>query len=180
MKEVAIGYDIRPAIPASATYPVRSVDDRIWPTVWEGFPDLAPKRFKGTSQNLWADLGDLLSEFAKLEGLLDTPWEIVEVTEVVFAGDGEPEHAPAQPRPVEWDGSLLGYDVADYFLLSFRNVWPAPQGLRGLRRDTGLFESAAAAVAGVRPTARAMPRHRPFFVYGVYRLTRAYSLQERS
>ena len=144
---------------------VRSVD----PVVWVRPPEL-PRGPQ--AEGLWPDLSDL---FAAAHALDHANAVAVRIT--AFAEDATPETVgtigPAVERHV-----LLGYDVADWYLLggltncgykpaeaaSLAPVW-AP-----LLNKWHLFDNPEDATAFAAVTEERVPEHAPFFAYGIYQL----------
>jgi hypothetical protein len=145
---------------------VRSVDRR----VWERPPGLqSPPEPAG----LWPSLSDLL---AAAQAVDRTGAVILRIT--AFEDD-EPVPESADPNaPALERYDLLGYDVADWFLLSgLTNCGYSPEEAASLAptwapllNEWHLFDDPADAIAFEAVTAARVPEHAPFYGYGIYQL----------
>ena len=175
--EATIGFDLRSTVPdpswtadRRARYllrrdiaSVRSVD----PMVWErppGFPR-SPEPV-----GLWPGLHGLLAAASALD---QAGAVIVRIT--AFEEEGGP---PPGADPVAGQFDLVGYDVADYGLISgLTNCGYAPQEAASLAsvwaprlNQWHLFDNPGDAEAYAAVTERRVPEHAPFFGYGIYQL----------
>ena len=162
-----------------------STDTMVWPSVFEEVSELEPPVYRG-ALSLWDDLGNII-DFMKARPVTShMSFWIVGMT--LVSGDfsaGQEEMGyptlPALDLPAESeDWTLLGYDVSDHSLLSglsncgylerekqrFRKQWA-----RHLNRYH-LFGEVEPAVEFKEITDRRVPEHAPFFVYGLYLITK--------
>jgi hypothetical protein len=145
---------------------VRSVDAG----VWERPPGLPPSAEVG---GLWPDLPDLLAAARALDR---ADAVVVRITAL--------EQDEEAPEDLDLVGSaferhdLLGYDVADYYLMSGlahcgyspdEAVSLAPPWVP-LLNERHLFGTPEDAAAYVEVTDRRVPEHAPFYAYGIYQL----------
>ena len=146
---------------------VRSVDPLVWARP-AGLPR-APAVY-----GLWDNLSDLCAAAHALDHA-DTM--AVRITELEEGGPTPESVDTIGPASERYD--LLGYDVADYYLLSgltncgyvrteeaasLAPVW-AP-----LLNEWHLFDNPEDATAFAAVTAKRVPEHAPFFAYGIYQL----------
>ena len=104
--------------------------------------------------------------------------EVVTVRITALEDDAQmPEGAgPARSGSAGYD--LLGYDVADYYLMSgLANCGYSPEEAASLApawapllNEWHLFDNPADATAFAAVTAKRVPEHAPFFAYGIYQL----------
>jgi hypothetical protein len=178
--EATIGFDLRSTVPDRSwtvdqrtrfllrrdVASVRSVD----PLVWERPPRLPPAPETG---GLWPDLSGL---FAAAHELDQAAAMAVRITALEEDGPA-PENADSIRAAFErYD--LLGYDVADYGLLSgLTNCGYTPGEAASLApvwapllNKWHLFGNPEDATAFAAVTAKRVPEHAPFLAYGIYRL----------
>jgi hypothetical protein len=161
-----------------------STDTMVWPSVFDEVGELAPPyNWRGS---LWDGL-EVMRGFMKARPITThlTFWMIgiTLVSGEFEAGQEEMGYPtlPALDLPAESeDWTLLGYDVSDHSLLSglsncgylerekqrFRKRWA-----RHLNRYH-LFGEVDPAVEFKAITDRRIPEHAPFFVYGLYLITK--------
>jgi hypothetical protein len=177
--EATIGFDLRSAVSDPSwtadrrtrhllrrdVASVRSVDTLVWAQPLEFPPAPEPG-------GLWPDLSDLS---AAAHGLDHADAMVVRIT--AFEEDGpSPESTSTGPAAGRYD--LLGYDVADYYLLSgLTNCGYKPQEAASLApawapllNKWHLFGNPEDATAFAAVTAERVPEHAPFFAYGIYQL----------
>ncbi len=170
--EATIGFDLRDRraqfllrrdVPS-----VRSVDT----LVWERPPGL-PR--PPVPERLWPDL----SALSAAAHALDRAGTVV--VRITALGEDAPTPEsldPAGPPPAgTYD--LLGYDVADYDLLSgLTNCGYSPEEAASLApiwapllNEWHLFGNPGDAMAYADVTEKRVPEHAPFYAYGIYQLT---------
>ena len=178
--EETIGFDLRSTVPDPGwtadrrtvfllrrdVASVRSVDT----LVWERLAGLPPPP---VPEGLWPTPADLFAAAGALD-LADAV--AVRITTVEEDG-GTPESAgTSEPASETYD--LLGYDVADYDLLSgltncgysaeeAASLVPA---WASLLNEWHLFGNPEDATAFAAVTAKRVPEHAPFYAYGIYQL----------
>jgi hypothetical protein len=180
MMEATIGFDLR----STASDPSWTVDRRtrfllrrdvasvrsVDPIVWVRPPGLPPAP---EAEGLWPKLSDL---FAAAHALDHADAMAVRITALEEDGP-TPESAGTIGAAFErYD--LLGYDVADYDLLSgLTNCGYSPEEAASLApvwvpllNKWHLFDNPADAAAFAAVTAKRVPEHAPFFAYGIYQL----------
>jgi hypothetical protein len=181
VKEATIGFDLRSTVPDPSwtadrrarhllrpdVTSVRSVD----PDVWVRPPGLPPApQPESEDVGLRPDLPGLL---AAAPGLDRAGVVIVRITAL---DDDAPMPDSAAPGTEKYD--LLGYDVADYYLMSgLANCGYSPQEAASLApawapllNEWHLFGNPGDATAFAAVTAERVPEHAPFFAYGIYLL----------
>ncbi len=145
---------------------VRSVDAE----VWERPPGLPPSPEVG---GLWPDLPGLLAAARALDR-----------ADVVVVRITALEQEEGIPDDLDLIGSaferqdLLGYDVADYYLMSglancgywSDEVASLASAWVPLLNEWHLFGKPADASAYAEVTDRRVPEHEPFYAYGIYQL----------
>jgi hypothetical protein len=145
---------------------VRSVD----PQVWERPPGLPPSP---EAEGLWPELPDLLAAARAL----DQAGAVVVRITALGQDEGTPGNLdPAGSAFERYD--LLGYDVADYYLLGgLTNCGYTPEEATSLapawaprHNEWHLFGKPEDATADAAVTAQRVPEHAPFFGYGIYQL----------
>jgi len=116
-----------------------SVDSDAWPSVFELVQDLVRPDWTGYVQDLWEDLEALKGAVSSADSLGARPlsWTAVELVSVttsktMLAVWQDRVQAVVPPRITDLNARLVGYDVADYFLLSSltncgASRWVAPQ-----------------------------------------------------
>lgn len=182
--EVTIGFDLRSTVPdpswtaeRKARYllrhdvaSVRSVD----PDVWVRPAGLPPApRTEPEHVGLWPHLSDLLTAAAGLDPAGAVTVRITELDEDAQT----PESAGPFGAGSEAD-HLLGYDVADYYLMSGLANCGYPSTEAASRapdwaprlNEWHLFGNPADAMAFAAVTAERVPEHAPFYAYGIYQL----------
>ena len=145
---------------------VRSVD----PIVWVRPPGLPPAPEAG---GLWPNLSDLFAAAHALDHADAIAVRITALEEDGRTPEGVDTIGPAFER---YDP--LGYDVADYGLLSgLTNCGYSPEEAASLApawapllNKWHLFDNPADAAAFAAVTAKRVPEHAPFFAYGIYQL----------
>jgi hypothetical protein len=141
----------------------RSVD----PMVWERSPGLP--RPPGP-MGLWPNLSDLLAVARALD---QSSAVVVRIT--AFEEDRE---SPPSADPAAGQFDLVGYDVADYGLISgLTNCGYKPEEVASLApvwvprlNQWHLFDDPDDADAYATITEQRVPEHAPFFGYGIYQL----------
>ena len=179
--EATIGFDLRSTVPDPSwtadrrarhllrhdVAAVRSVD----PDVWVRPPGLPPApRPEQEDVGLRPDLSGLLAA----AGGLDRAGAVT--VRITALEDDAPVPESAGPGAEKYD--LLGYDVADYYLVSgLANCGYSPQEAASLApawapllNEWHLFGNPGDATAFVAVTAQRVPEHAPFFAYGIYLL----------
>lgn len=162
---------------------VLSVDTRVWPAVLASMN--FPLQYQAALQYLWAnaqELRDALSQVGHATPLL--PFRTVAIT--LVAEGAESIHPAAssltglvQPPQLEPQWRLLGYDVADAWLLSALTncgFLPGHDDVDTLRRSWApylnefhLFSDPAAASAFRKMSDQRLAQdHAPTFVYGLW------------
>jgi hypothetical protein len=177
--EETIGFDLRSIVPdASWTAErrtrhllrrdvpaVRSVDTQ----VWERLPGL-PR--PPVPEGLWPSLSDLFA----VAGALDRAGAVaVRITAFM-----EDEPAPDNPDPAgpAESSDFLGYDVADYWMLSgLTNCGYKPEEAASLApvwvprlNDWHLFHDPDDAETFAEVMDKRVPEHAPFYAFGIYQL----------
>lgn len=179
--EVTIGFDLRSTVADPGwtaerrtiyllrhdVASVRSVD----PDVWVRPPGLpSAPRPEPESVGLRSHLSDLLAAASGLDLAGAVTVRITELDEDAQTAES------AGPGSARYD--LLGYDVADYYLMSgLANCGYSPEEAASLAPDWApllnewhLFGNPADATAFAAVTAERVPEHAPFYAYGVYQL----------
>jgi len=176
--EETIGFDLRSIVPdpgwtadRRTSYllrrdvpSVRSVDT----LVWERPPGLPPP--PPMPEGLWPNLSDVFAA----AGALDRAGVVV-VRITAFRED-EPPTPGIEPAAERYD--FLGYDVADYWLLSgLTNCGYSPEEAASLApvwapllNEWHLFDNPDDAEAFADVTDKRVPEHAPFYAHGVYQL----------
>ncbi|HMD91793.1 MAG TPA: hypothetical protein VKG80_04045 [Trebonia sp.] len=178
--EATIGFDLRSTVPdpswtedrraifllrrdiASA----RSVDT----LVWERPPGLPPAP---VPEGLWPDLSSLFAAARALDRA-----DAVAVRITALEEDGPAPESAGTTGPASESYDLLGYDVADYWLLSgLTNCGYSPEEAAALAsawapllNEWHLFGNLEDATAFAAVTAKRVPEHAPFYAYGIYQL----------
>jgi hypothetical protein len=177
--EVTIGFDLRSTVADPSwtaerrtiyllrhdVASVRSVDADVWGRP-AGLPP-AP-RPEPEDVGLWPHRPDLLAAARGLDLASAVTVRITALEDDAPEGDG--------PGSEAYD--LLGYDVADYYLMSgLANCGYSPEEAASLApawapllNEWHLFASPADATAYVAVTAERVPEHAPFYAYGIYQL----------
>jgi hypothetical protein len=145
---------------------VRSVDRQVWkrPPGLQSPPEPA---------GLWPSFSGLLADAPALDRAGAA------VLRITAFEDDEPEPEsvdPNAPEPGRYE--LLGYDVADWFLLSgLTNCGYSPEEAASLAptwapllNQWHLFDDPGDATAFEAVTAARVPEHAPFYAYGIYQL----------
>jgi hypothetical protein len=180
MMEATIGFDLR----STASDPSWTVDQRtrfllrrdlasvrsVDPVVWVRPPGLPPAPEAG---GLWPELSDLFAAAHALDHADAMAMRITALEEDEQPPDGAGTIGPAFERY-----ELLGYDVADYDLLSgLTNCGYSPEEAASLApvwapllNEWHLFGNPGDATAFAAVTAKRVPEHAPFFAYGIYQL----------
>jgi hypothetical protein len=177
--EETIGFDLRSIVPDPSwtaerrtrhllrrdVPAVRSADTQ----VWERLPGL-PR--PPVPEGLWPSLSDLFAA----AGALDRAGAVaVRITAFM-----EDEPAPGNPDPAGPAESydFLGYDVADYWMLSgLSNCGYKPEEAASLApvwvprlNDWHLFDDPDDAETFAEVTDQRVPEHAPFYAFGIYQL----------
>jgi hypothetical protein len=149
-----------------------SVDTLVWPSVFGEIVDLG---WTGPVQGLWEDLGRMDQRLQTLPETAGWRIAVAWVPENDPRRSSEPANVPKSTTPNELgdEWSILGFDVADRWLLSgLANCWYEPSERTAFRRDWAgelnehhLFHSAATARAFRDATDARVQEHAPFFVY---------------
>ena len=145
---------------------VRSVD----PLVWVQPPGLPPSP---EPEGLWSNLSDLLEAAHVLDHAGAVAVRITALEE-----DGQPPESPDPIGRAFEKHDLLGYDVADWYLLGgLTNCGYTPEEAASLApvwapllNEWHLFDNPEDATAYAAVTEERVPEHAPFFVYGIYQL----------
>jgi hypothetical protein len=161
-----------------------STDTMVWPSVFDEVGELAsPYNWRGS---LWDDLGNMI-DFMKARPITThlTFWTIgiTLVSGEFDAGQEEMGYPtlPALDLPAgSEDWTLLGYDVSDHSLLSgLSNCGYLEEEKRRFEKQWGehlnhyhLFTEVEPAVEFREVSDRRVPEHAPFFVYGLYLITK--------
>ena len=176
--EETIGFDLRSTIPDPSwtadrktiyllrrdVTSVRSVDRLVWERA-PGLPS-AP-----VPDGLWSTLSDLFAA----AGARDRADTVAVRITAVQEDEETPESAgTSEPAPETYE--LLGYDVADYYLLGgLTNCGYSPEEAASLMpawapllNEWHLFGNPEDATAFAAVTARRVPEHAPFYAYGIY------------
>jgi hypothetical protein len=178
--EATIGFDLRSTAPDASwtagrrtryllrreVAAVRSVDPIAWVRP-PGFPR-SPE-----PAGLWPDLADL---FAAAHALDHADAVAVRITALEQDGPAGESAGPIGLPAGRHD--LLGYDVADYWLLGgLTNCGYQPGEAAALApawapllNQWHLFDNPADATAFAAVTDQRVPEHAPFYVYGIYQL----------
>jgi len=154
-----------------------SVDTDVWRSIFDVQPSMERPAWTGYVQDAWSDLDALLAALAPRDGRRIVEGHVA-VLELVERGCTEPELVRWHERVLRvsppTDGlslDFLGYDVADWFLLSGLMNCALDQSLPSLwiARLNGyhLFETSEDADDFRRLVNRLVPEHAPFFVYGL-------------
>lgn len=161
-----------------------SVDEMVWPSVFDADHHLLKPDWTGYIQDLWDDLDRL--KMTLEEGWRQTwrPCCLVAVTLMTASctrgqEDGWRERVDSlSPQVIAGGWRLLGFDVADSFLLSglsnggFRPELEAVSPLRAvwgpLLNRWHLFTDTSAATAFQKLANSRMPEHSPFFIFAVW------------
>ena len=177
--EATIGFDLRSTVPDPSwtadretvfllrrgVAAVRSVDT----LVWERPPGLPPAP---VPEGLWPDPSALSAAAHAVDRAGTVAVRITALEE------DEPPESAATAGPAFDGGDLLGYDVADYWLLSgLTNCGYSPEEAASLApawapllNEWHLFGNLEDATAFAAVTAKRVPEHAPFYVYGLYQL----------
>ena len=193
--EMVLGFDVRQA-PAPQwderrrqCYLLRqdvmrplSVDVKAWPSLFATSHDsadgIAVPAWVGPNAQLWENLermrAYLAVEEADLAGaaIVAVGW----LSKLAFDDPHGPYAQPSQPGEAVRDWRLLGYDVADRWLLSglcncgwmpgeIRSPWPTAE-----LNEHHLFREPQPAFDFADFTSRRVPEHAPFFVFSLYLL----------
>lgn len=160
-----------------------SVDVLVWPSGFDADPSLDTPPWMGHIQDLW-------DSHERLERELDRQWHGRWKPSWIIAGtlltdtcspSQQAEWAtrigPVEP-PLDRDrAQLLGFDVADFWLLSgvSDTVFQPSEDAGALRRrwagelnEFHLFRTSAAAREFIPVANERSPEHAPFFVFGVW------------
>ena len=140
---------------------MRSVDRQVW------MPPPGLPRAPAIEQ-LWPGPAEVLAAAHGLD-LADTM--IVQITADLEDGETGPV-----PVPVPGQASLIGFDVADYWLMSgLANCGYSAQeaalltpARAPLLNEWHLFSTLAEATADAEVTDERVPEHAPFYAYGLY------------
>jgi hypothetical protein len=157
---------------------VRSVDVMVWPSLFDREAGAGRElpAWKGPNDGLWDDLSALKGH------LPDAPaYWLVGVSVLChrkFGGPLPPYLTETQPAEPEGGWTFLGWDVADAYRLSGLSNCGIPSGQTesersrwaGALNEHHLFMQANAASAFRRQCDRTVAEHRPFFVYGLWRV----------
>jgi hypothetical protein len=164
---------------------VASVDDEVWPSVCFSGGPIKERPWVGFVQFLWRDLNKLKTYLEEEHTrILERYWTIA----VTLSTDTchEPEKLlwksvvlHACPRKLSSTWSFLGYDVADRFLFSaltnsvhhkhkdYEEIKAA--FLNGIN-SYHLLRNTELAICFREVANRRSPEHKPFFVFGVWRI----------
>lgn len=149
-----------------------STDTTVWPSI---FDDEEDGGWRG-HQFLWASL-------AKMQAHMETtviPYWMIGISVVLHNSETQqiwqPIYAQTTPSQPETDWTLLGYDVADFYLLSgLMNCGYEPAEIDSLAIKTKahlnqyhLFSNLNAVHEFREISDQRATEHAPFFVYGLY------------
>jgi hypothetical protein len=179
MMEATFGFDLRSTVPDPSwtedrrtvyllrrdVASVRSVDT----LVWEQPPGLPPA--PPGAQGLWPDLSGLFAAAHALDRA-----DTVAVLITALEEDGGTPDSDGTAGPAFDRHDLLGYDVADYFLVSgLTNCGYKPEEAASLApvwapllNRWHLFDNPEDAEAFAEVTSNRVSEHAPFYVYGIY------------
>lgn len=207
-----LGFDARVCSPAQLqrlrASPVRyllrttvklvcSVDELIWPSVfegspWEDSPDTTASQEEGLKLPdwigpnfpLWAKLREMENLLGRVSFAMPV-WKIA-IAEVTRSADANQPEArtswpflnTTEPSSVQEDWLFLGYDVADRSLLSgLSNCGYTKEEFSQLAASFGrnlndyhLFDSLEVAMDFKKVADRRAEEHAPFYVYGLWRI----------
>jgi hypothetical protein len=177
--EETIGFDLRSTVPDPSwtaerrtrhllrrdVPAVRSVDTQ----VWERLPGL-PR--PPVPEGLWPSLADLFAAAGALDRAGAVAVRITAFMEDEPAPDNPDPGAPAESY------DFLGYDVADYWMLSgLTNCGYKPEEAASLApvwvprlNDWHLFDDPDDAETFAEVTDQRVPEHAPFYAFGIYQL----------
>ncbi len=149
-----------------------SVDDAIWWSVFDR-EGLEVPEWRGPRQNNWESLEALVA-CAKANEL--DRFRIIAITQMPEEDEGAIGSEVSDPSQVQEGWEFLGYDVADYFLLSgLMNCGYTDEDMVELRErfsdklnEHHLFTDIATAEEFMLLTDKRVPEHAPFYVYGLY------------
>lgn len=145
---------------------VRSVD----PHVWVRPPGLPPAP---EAEQLWPQLSGLLAAAHALDRA-----DVVTVQITALEDDAQPPESAGQAGAALEGYDLLGYDVADYYLMSglancgytSKEAASLAPAWAPLLNEWHLFGNLGDATEFAAVTERRVPEHAPFFTYGIYQL----------
>jgi hypothetical protein len=147
-----------------------SVDESIWwSALDENLHDLP--EWRGARQNNWESL-EVMRACAQSNGV--TGYLTLAITQMPDDEDGAIGSDVTEPNAVQPAWQFLGYDVADYFLLSgLTNCGPVneadPLGrFAAALNEHHLFDNIQAAEQFALISDERVPEHAPFYVYGLY------------
>lgn len=157
-----------------------SVDSSVWPSAFDIQQQVKRPQWTGYVQDLWEDLGSLKSAVENLAvALRYAAFEVLDANSPIPFELSWRERVPKinPPSLQEIKAEFVGYDIADYYLLSgLMNCAFTEEELRGAAHWTPhlnprhLFEAHEPAMAFKRETDARVPQHAPFFVFGVWLL----------
>ena len=145
---------------------VRSVDTLVWER---------PRGLPPVPEGLWPSLSDL---FAAAGALAHADAVAVRIRALEDEEERRTPESAGTIGPASERYDLLGYDVADYYLLSgLTNCGYSPGETASLApawapllNEWHLFGNAEDATAFAAVTAKRVPEHAPFYPYGIYQL----------
>jgi hypothetical protein len=184
--EFTIGYDVRFTSPIDTMHKsierlkedteiIMSVDHATWHSLFDMEDFIRPK-WTGPRQYLWENLTTLEDFLIQLKP--DLSVTIIGVTQFISDDKlNDPKYNyPIIPEKIPKKWKFLGYDVADYYLLSsLSNVLYSGNELTFLKKDFAsdlnkyhLFDNIKFAERFRQYSDKNVIEHSPFFVYGIY------------
>ncbi|MEZ0325208.1 MAG: hypothetical protein ACAH95_04830 [Fimbriimonas sp.] len=149
-----------------------SVDDAIWWSVFDR-EGLEVPEWRGPRQNNWENLAAM--QACAVENHLEG-FRTIAITQMPEEEEGAIGSDVSNPGEVQPGWEFLGYDVADYFLLSgLMNCGYTEEEMAVLCERFGdrlnqnhLFTSIQAAEEFMLLSDERVPEHAPFYVFGLY------------
>jgi hypothetical protein len=160
-----------------------SVDSDVWASVLDISGDFQRPDWTGYVQDLWDNLWALVRVLQSSAVVISPETRFIAVELVTASCSettlGEWRDRVCQIVPPNLDSlprKLLGYDVADYFLLSgLTNCAPPLQSQANrwlpLLNEHHLFHASASALEFKVEVEQHVPEHAPFFVFALWLLT---------
>lgn len=155
-----------------------SVDTAVWPSVFDLVPCLHRPDWTGYVQDLWEDLQALTTAVQAVELSKPICYVAIELLEEFCSCEVAEDWRERVPRVVSPDvrslpHSLVGYDVADYYLLSgLTNCEPSLQHRSSKwaahLNKYHLFEKAEVAFEFKAEVEARIPEHAPFFLFALW------------
>lgn len=161
-----------------------SIDASVWPSAFDMQERVERPQWTGYVQDLWEDLGSLASAAADLGmALRYAAFEVLEPDVAVPSELSWRERVlSVNPASLQHlNAEFVGYDVADYYLLSgLVNCAFTEEERQAAARwlphlnHRHLFASHEPALAFKREADNRVPEHAPFFVFGLWLLPKAW------